>query len=244
MGRMAFRGHCLTPRFLPLSPACYPPRMATAPPRIPAYLAPWAAALSRLSRWSHATAADALSSLTLPALAAIRDWTRPGVDRMTDACAHGMHPGKRQRWTPRRVRYVRNHYRIRRGTAAVRRECHTPMERLRTAQERAEWGHLLPVWDEQQRAYVGGIVLRPREVLMLTLLRDNGDMGRRKLTALTRLAGYRSWKTHNQCSFRRLIWARLVSRTWTGGEWVYALTPAAALPGAEPGDTPAARRFA
>lgn len=190
-----------------------------------ASLEPWIAALRKLKSrgWSDSLTAKALSSLTLTALEHMgrigtRAWDKHAVDAMIDECDDGSYPGKRSRFSRRRVIYYVRRLGLERKPVIHGIECRSLLDRRRAYQDSHAFGHLLP------------LVLRRREVDVLRLLKDRGPMTIMEMAAALDLRGPRPLWSNGRSNLRRLVKSGLVkaTRSYTAtSRWLFALADSA-----------------
>ena len=138
---------------------------------------PWVLALRRLHTrgYSDAEIATTLSQLSTRAILALEAERAWSEDRLKPLLL----VGSGEPWTRRQVEYQRRQLGLRGNTSRLletREEARLLSWRMYQTAKR--WGHLLPSYDRDGCQWGPGVVLRPREADILSLLRDRGPQTR------------------------------------------------------------------
>ena len=137
----------------------------------------WLTALRRLweRRYSDGQIAELLSDLSP---AAILDLERREAWNWRDIEAASVPESGGERFTARQVKHYRraNDMPGHRGQTEVGSLSDMREQSRREYQRRNGWGHLLPVYSDQEQRWTGGYELRRREVDILSALRDMGSL--------------------------------------------------------------------
>lgn len=182
--------------------------------------------------------ADVLSVLTADAIslleAAGQGWDKYGVDAAVALCE--AIPHHRLPWTREQVRYYRRVLNLPYRAVVISREVKSLLQRRREAQSAAGFGHILPDMDDPDRH--PAILLGPRQLAVVTLLRDRGPLTRREIIAALEMQAHR-WPltTGTRSTLAVLVNAEVLEGQARRGlhhyQGAFALSPLALTPEAE-----------